>query len=313
MLSTLLKILIIALSVAGVFMLVIGLGQSLEVRGVRHRLMQRLQAGPLPQLGKLAQLRTASGRASAMINMLSRLSLPQSGWRDSAMLLRFVRAGFRQPHAPRVYFAVKTGMVLASFLLVALFMPVLSPHASWSQWLIAIWTLALLSNFLPDLYLRIRTSERAQRMQDSLPDIIDLLVICTESGLGMDAAIAKVARDMARSSPELSEEFYIMSLEIRAGEARMVALRNLATRVHLEDLYDLVSMLIQADRFGTSLALSLRIQSEVMRGKRMQRAEEIAAKIPTKMLLPLVLFIFPVLLMVLLGPAVIQIGKAFAN
>ena len=313
MLSTLLKILIIALSVAGVFMLVIGLGQSLEVRGVRHRLMQRLKAGPLPQLGKLAQLRTASGRASAMINMLSRLSLPQSGWRDSEMLLRFIRAGFRQPHAPRVYFAVKTGMVLASFLFVTLFMPVLSPHASWSQWLIAMLTLALLSNFLPDLYLRIRTSERAQRMQDSLPDIIDLLVICTESGLGMDAAIAKVARDMARSSPELSEEFYIMSLEIRAGEARMVALRNLATRVHLEDLYDLVSMLIQADRFGTSLALSLRIQSEVMRGKRMQRAEEIAAKIPTKMLLPLVLFIFPVLLMVLLGPAVIQIGKAFAN
>lgn len=311
--TVLLKILVILLSAAGVVMLVVGLGRNLQVRGVRRRLMLRLQAGPLPQLGKLATWRTTTGRASAMINMLSRLSLPQTGWRDSEMLLRFVRAGFRQPNAPRIYFAIKTGMILASFLIVALLMPVFSPQATWSQWLIAMLTLGLLSNFLPDLYLRVRTSERAQRMQDSLPDIIDLLVICTESGLGMDAAISKVARDMARSSPDLSEEFYLMSLEIRAGEARMVALRNLATRVHLEDLYDLVSMLIQADRFGTSLAVSLRVQSEVMRGKRMQRAEEIAAKIPTKMLLPLVLFIFPVLLMVLLGPAVIQIGKAFAN
>ena len=309
----LLKILTIALSVAGVVMLVMGLGRSLQVRSVRRRLMLRLQAGPLPQLGKLVTSRTGTGRASSVINMLSRLSLPQTGWRDSEMLLRFIRAGFRQPHAPRVYFAVKTGMILGVFLSVALLMPILSPHASWSQWLITMLSLALFANFLPDLYLRIRTSERAQRMQDALPDIIDLLVICTESGLGMDAAIGKVARDMARSSPDLSEEFYIMSLEIRAGEARMVALRNLATRVHLEDVYDLASMLIQADRFGTSLAVSLRIQSEVMRGKRMQRAEEIAAKVPTKMLLPLVLFIFPVLLMVLLGPAVIQIGKAFAN
>jgi tight adherence protein C len=127
----------------------------------------------------------------------------------------------------------------------------------------------------------------------------------------MDAAISKVARDMARASPELAEEFYIMGLGIRAGEARMVALRNLALRVNLEDLNDLVSMLIQADRFGTSLAESLRIQSDVMRGKRLQRAEEMAAKIPTKMLMPLVGFIFPVLLMVLLGPAAIQIGKVF--
>ena len=93
----------------------------------------------------------------------------------------------------------------------------------------------------------------------------------------------------------------------------MVAMRHLAERVNLEDLSDLVSMLIQADRFGTSLAVSLRVQSDVMRGKRMQRAEEIAAKIPTKMLIPLVLFIFPVLLMVLLGPAVIQMGKVFLN
>mgnify|MGYP000609058963 CR=1 FL=1 len=170
----LLKILTIALSVAGVVMLVMGLGRSLQVRNVRRRLMLRLQAGPLQQLGKLVTSRTGTGRASSVINMLSRLSLPQTGWRDSEMLLRFIRAGFRQPNAPRVYFAVKTGMILGVFLSVALLMPILSPHASWAEWLIAMLSLALAANFLPDLYLRIRTSERAQRMQDALPDIIDL-------------------------------------------------------------------------------------------------------------------------------------------
>ena len=204
-------------------------------------------------------------------------------------------------------------LALASLAVVAVLMPIVSPHASWAKWLITMLSTALVANWLPDFFLSMRTKDRAQKMQDALPDIIDLLVICTESGLGMDAAIAKVARDMARSSPELAEEFYIMGLAIRAGEARMSALRNLALRVNLEDLNDLVSMLIQADRFGTSLAESLRIQSEVMRVKRLQRAEEMAAKIPTKMLLPLIGFIFPVLLMVLLGPAALQMSKVFAN
>jgi len=309
----LLKILTIALSALGVGMLGAGIANGVLASKLRRRLIVRLNSGPLTHVLKLGKVRNGEQRAAAMINVLSKLSVPQAGWQDSAVHLRFIRAGYRNPNAPRVYFAVKTAMVLGSFLLVAMLMPILSPHASWITWLFAMLSLALLTNFLPDFYLNVLTSQRAQRMQDTLPDIIDLLVICTESGLGMDAAISKVARDMARSSPELSEEFYIMSLAIRAGEARMTALRNLATRVNLEDLHDLVSMLIQADRFGTSLAESLRIQSDVMRGKRLQRAEELAAKIPTKMLIPMVLFIFPVLMMVLLGPAGIQIGKAFSS
>lgn len=308
----LLHTLTIVLSAIGVVLLVTGLGSKLLVNQVRRRLLARLEGGAIPLAVKPAKPHDSERGTSAVVNMLSRLSASQAGWRDSALQLRFIRAGFRHPHAPRIYFAVKTALALTALAGVALLMPIVSPHASWAQWLITMLSLALLSNFLPDLYLRVRTNDRAQRMQDALPDIIDLLVICTESGLGMDAAISKVARDMARSSPELAEEFYIMGLGIRAGEARMVALRNLALRVNLEDLNDLVSMLVQADRFGTSLAESLRVQSDVMRGKRLQRAEEMAAKIPTKMLLPLVAFIFPVLLMVLLGPAAIQIGKVFA-
>lgn len=304
--------LLMALSAGGVSLLVIGLGRSAHARSIWRRLRPLLPDAGLWSAASQRK-RQGSRRMGPVIDLLSRLSLPQRGWRDSQVQLRFIRAGYRQSNAPRVYFAVKTAMALSCVLLVSLLMPVLAPQAPFSKWLMITLLVTLIANFIPDLYLHLRTRERAQRMQDSLPDIIDLLVICTESGLGLDAAIGKVSREMARSSPELAEEFYIMGLEVRAGAARMVAMRHMAERVNLEDLYDLVSMLIQADRFGTSLAVSLRIQSDVMRGKRMQRAEEIAAKIPTKMLIPLVLFIFPVLLMVLLGPAVIQMGKVFLN
>jgi len=142
--------------------------------------------------------------------------------------------------------------------------------------------------------------------------MIDLMVICTESGMSINAAIARISREMARSNPDLAQEFYLSALEMRAGATRIEALRNLALRSRLEDLGDLVSMLVQADNFGTSLAESLRIQSDMMRSRRTQRAEELAAKIPVKMLLPLILFIFPTLMMVLLGPAVIQMIQVFS-
>jgi len=172
---------------------------------------------------------------------------------------------------------------------------------------------AALGYYLPEILLNIITERRVGRMRDSLPDMIDLLVICTESGMGIDSAIARISREMARTSPELSQEFYLSSLEMRAGATRIEAMRNLALRSGLEDLEDLVSMLIQADKFGTSLADSLRVQSDMMRSRRSQRAEEIAAKIPLKLTMPLILFIFPTLLMVLLGPAMIQILKVLSK
>lgn len=313
MVTMLLKLLFIALSAVGVALLVLGLGKLIQGWWIKWRLSPFLQSRKEETAPKPIDIRREKRQLSAVVDMLSRMSLPESGWHDSAMQLRFIRAGFRYANAPRIYFAIKTASVLFTLIMVFLLMPIVAPKAAWSQWLMVMLLMAIMANFIPDLYLNWRTGTRAQRMQDSLPDIIDLLVICTESGLGLDAAISKVVREMNRSSPDLSEEFYIMGLEIRAGAARMLALRHLGTRVHLDDLYDLVSMLIQADRFGTSLALSLRVQSEVMRGKRMQRAEEIAAKIPIKMLIPLILFIFPVLLMVLLGPAVMQMEKIFAN
>jgi tight adherence protein C len=144
-------------------------------------------------------------------------------------------------------------------------------------------------------------------MRNGLPDMIELMVVCTESGMSIDAAISRISREMARANPDLAQEFYLSTLEMRAGATRIESLRNLALRSRLEDMEDLVSMLIQADKFGTSLAESLRVQSDMMRTRRAQRAEELAAKIPVKLVLPLGLFIFPTLMIVLLGPAMIQV------
>ena len=150
---------------------------------------------------------------------------------------------------------------------------------------------------------------RKEDIQNFLPDFIDLMVMCTLAGLGIDATLNRVSTEMLKSCPSLANEFHLCCLEIRAGTPRIQSLKNLAMRINLDEFNAFVSMLIQADKFGTSLASSMEIQSEFMRIKRMQRAEELASKIPVKMLLPLIFFIFPILMFVLVGPAIIQMTQ----
>ena len=155
------------------------------------------------------------------------------------------------------------------------------------------------------------SSDAEQTRQAIGNQVVDLLVVALESGMGLDAAITRVSKELARSHALLAEEFYLAGLEVRAGAGRMTALKNLALRMNLDDLNGLVTMLNQSERFGTSLGEALRVQSEVMRLKRGQRAEEIAAKIPVKMLFPLIFFIFPSIMVVLIGPGWMQISAAF--
>lgn len=249
----------------------------------------------------------------ALIDSISKLSLPETGWQDSQTRLRFIRAGLRDPNAPRYFYAIKSflTLILPAVLLIAF--SLFGSHMTLTSKLSYVVLCAAAGYYLPDMFIRSRTSTRQQEMQQALPDLIDLLVICTESGLGMDAAINRVAKEAVGSSVALAEEFHLAALEIRAGSSRTTALKNMALRTNLEDLNGFVSMLVQADKFGTSLAESLRIQSDVMRVKRMQRAEEIAAKVPVKMLVPLIFFIFPALMIVLIGPAFLQIGQVFGK
>jgi tight adherence protein C len=246
-------------------------------------------------------------KVGPVINILSKLSLPEEGWQGSAVQLKFLQAGIRNRNAPQYYFAVKTVLTLVLPAVLALFLYFTQPKMPFAASTLLVLLTAATGYYLPEMALRFITQQRTERMRNGLPDMIELMVVCTESGMSIDAAISRISREMARANPDLAQEFYLSTLEMRAGATRIEALRNLALRTRLEDIEDLVSMFIQADKYGTSLAESLRVQSDMMRTRRTQRAEELAAKIPVKLVLPLGLFIFPTLLIVLLGPAVIQI------
>ena len=166
---------------------------------------------------------------------------------------------------------------------------------------------ATLGYLFPDMFLTWRVTARQHRLRRGLPDGLDLLVICVESGLGLDQALMKVAQELRITHHELSEELQLVNLEMRIGKTRIDALRELGRRTGLEDIKSLVAMLVQTDRFGTSVAQSLRVFSDELRIKRRQRAEEMSAKTTVKMVPPLVFFIFPALMVVILGPAVITL------
>lgn len=313
-LSGLFMILPAVLAFGAVFLTVLAGGRFIrEVRASR-----RLGGLVAPRTGSASSAslrrdktgtRLARPRLAGVLESLSRLSVPSEGWQNGGVRRKFVQAGFRADNVTHLYFAIKTVLSLAVPAIVGLAVYALAPAMQLPKIALIILALAAVGYYAPDQYLRWRTSRRVSEMRDVLPDLIDLLVISTEAGLAFDQALARVSREIGRSNRTIAEEFHLVILEIRAGAGRAEALRNLCARVELDDLNSLVSMLIQADRFGTSMGEALRIQSEVMRVKRMQRAEEVAAKVPTKMLLPLVFLVFPSLMFVLMGPAVIQLSS----
>jgi tight adherence protein C len=159
----------------------------------------------------------------------------------------------------------------------------------------------------PQYYVKRRIRKRHLELQRALPDTLDLLVVCVEAGLGLNQALVRVSTEIEHVSQTMSEELILTNLEIRAGTPRDESLRNLGERTGLGDLKSLTAMLVQTDRFGTSIATALRVHSDTMRVKRRQRAEEAAAKTTIKLVFPLVLFIFPAMFVVILGPAVLHI------
>ena len=169
----------------------------------------------------------------------------------------------------------------------------------------------LVGYLIPDAWLTWRVSRRQHRLRRALPDALDLLVICVEAGLGLDQAIMKVSQDLRITHRDLSEEFQLVNLEMRVGKTRIEALHELARRTGLDDIKSLVAMLVQTERFGTSIAQSLRVYSDDMRVRRRQRAEERSAKTSVKMVPALVFFIFPALMVVVLGPGVLTLMKHF--
>ena len=165
--------------------------------------------------------------------------------------------------------------------------------------------------YLPDFFLSIRIGRRKDKIAKGLPDALDLLVVCVEAGMGLDAAINRVAEELRLSNRHFSDELKLYNLELRAGKSRQDALKNLTLRTDLEDLKSLTTLLIQADKFGTGVTQALRVYSDSFRTRRYLRAEEVAAKMPLKLIVILILCIFPALFVVILGPPLLRLLEVF--
>jgi tight adherence protein C len=271
-------------------------------------LRQRLAAHALPE----GAAETPSGwveRAAKVAQPFMRLSLPEEGWERSPLRTRFMTAGWRHASAPTFYFAGKSVLALLLPALLAALVAGLKGGAMGGGWLYFLLGAAAVGYYLPNALLA-RTAARRQRdIFEHLPDALDLLTVCVEAGLSLERALAKVAGEVHIKSVVLAQELQLVLMEMRAGFSKEKALRNLALRSGVEDVDTLVAMLIQSERFGTSMGDSLRVHAENLRSKRSMLAEEAAAKIALKLLFPLIFCIFPTLMMVLLGPAMLQMSR----
>ncbi len=222
---------------------------------------------------------------------------------------RLAHAGIRHRQAPAAFFGVKAALALAMPLagFVALATGGVPARGPWGP--AALLALTALGYWTPTVWLGWRARRRQRAIVEAFPDALDLMTVCVEAGLGTEAALLRVARDLTLTSPALAEELQLVNLELRAGATRDRALRALAARTGVGEVEGFVTMVLQAERFGTALAQSLRVHAQTLRTERRQRAEEAAAKIALKLLFPLIFCIFPALLVVLLGPAMIQIHR----
>ena len=280
-------------------------------------LLLSLRAALLARLaGVVARSDRPHGLAGRLLGMRPQTSLegvidplqkmlPRSPAEVSVMQKRLILAGYRKDSYLNLFYAVKVAMPLALLALVAITR--FYEYGPFFAFALA----AALGFLAPDFWLGNRIRARQLKIRLGLPEALDLMVICIEAGQGLDQAILRVAEELALSQPEVAEELNLVNLEQRAGRPRAEALRNLAERTDIESVRSLAAMLIQTDHFGTSLAESLRVHSDSLRTERRQKAEEEAAKTTVKLVFPLVLFIFPSLFLVVLGPSLITMKEHF--
>jgi tight adherence protein C len=301
-----LRMLFIAL--AGGAMLAFGLGLSYVLLGATDPVRRRL-AGSAPVKGPDGRLLLS---IQGIVGPISAWVVPKSEVERSKVTKQLTYAGFRSPNALGIFYCIKVGLLLmlpALVLVAGQWFPELP-----TQELLLYTTLAAgLGMLAPGVVLHRLQERRLRTLRHGFPDALDLLVVCVESGLGLSAAIQRVADELVVSHAELARELSLVNAETRAGVDRSQALRNLADRTGLDDIRGLVSLLIQTMRFGTSVADALRVYSEEFRDKRMQKAEEEAAKMSTKLIFPLVLCLFPSFFTVAIGPAVIRLVSVFGT
>lgn len=231
--------------------------------------------------------------------------VPASPRDVTIMQRRLIRAGFRGPQALKVLYGAK--VFFGAVLPIVAGLLLSKGSADSSNQLMIVLASAALGFFGPNEYVRLLSKRRQTKVQKGLANALDLMVVCVESGLGLDQALVQVAKELDHAHPEITEEFTIVNLELKAGKRRLDALRNLADRTAVEDLKKLVAVLIQADRFGTGIAQSLRAHADYMRLQARQIAEEKAAKLGVKLVFPIFFCILPSLFVVTVGPVIVKI------
>ncbi len=267
---------------------------------VRHRLHDVVGVSVLA-----TNLPLASGELDPRLALATRF-LPKSPKDMSRLQKRMNRAGFRGATPVLVYSIVELCLPATLALVCVYFLGT-------ARGLIVGALVAIIGYMLPSFWLSRQIEKRKKLIANGLPDALDLLIVCVEAGMGLDQGISKAAEELAVSHPALAEELTTITTEIRAGKPRMDAFKNFAERTKVDDVRQLVSILVQTDRFGTSIAQALRTQAEVSRTQRRQRAEERAQKLGVKLVFPLVFCLFPAMYVVTLGPAVIKFVRFFAG
>jgi tight adherence protein C len=285
---------------------VAGLSSTLRARKAHHELMQRIEGrGHGPSAGPREALPPASQWFVQMLKVMGEVNKPHSDKQLSMVRHTLMKAGYRGADAVFVFFGVKLYLAILVPLVYAALQPLtirtLPPTVFFFVFL------AVLGFYLPGLWVRLKMRQRRQKVFEGFPDALDLMVVCVEAGLGLDAAVHKVGEEIQLTNRVLSEEFKLLDLGLRAGQSRRLALQSLSRRVDVEEVNSFVALLLQTEQFGTSIAQALRVHADAMRLKKRQRAEEKASQLPVKLLFPLLIFIFPSLFVVILGPAIIRL------
>jgi tight adherence protein C len=289
--------------------LLTGLSVSMMLAG-RSTEQRRLREMATPGGVGVATLSFGAGEAVRLTERinprLERIAqkMPKSPKEMSRLRRRLAVAGIHSFGAAVFYSAAELTL---PFLFAA---PALVWMIGPAKWIVAI-IAGLIGYMIPGLILARLIHNQKRRIENGLPDALDLMIVCVEAGCGLDQAILKTSIELEISHPELASELRMITTEVRAGKSRMDAFKNFAARTKVDDVRSLVAMLVQTDRFGTSIAQALRTHAETSRTKRRQRAEEKAAKIGVKLVFPLVFFLFPAFYVVTLGPAVIQFVRVF--
>jgi tight adherence protein C len=296
-----------AIAIFGFVVIFLLIGSGGLLLFYREAMLQRIsdvinpQPKPKTLLGTIQQ---AGLSVSVVVEHFERV-LPKSQAEVSVVEQRLIRAGYRNDSAVKIFYGTKVILPLG-LCVVAL----VTGLADFNPFFV--YGLALVVGFLgPDFWLGRKIKGRQARIRRGLPDVLDLLIICIEAGLSLDQASARTSQELTKAQPDLCDELSLVVLEQRAGRPRADAWKHLAERTDVDVVRNLVSMLVQSEQFGTSIARTLRTHSDTLRTKRVQQVEEAAAKTTIKLVFPLVFFIFPALFLVTLGPAAILMADSF--